>query len=166
MQRINYAVSMLVFASLLSAAPLQAHDRHQVIVELRNGQTLQVDMDEWGITSLLDMDFVLDEMRKVTEAPNPYSEDVQLLRLRSASAVLQHKSNIFDKLALSAVVGTSSARARELSSCNLALKDIDKKISNLVDLIKEEKAVFDSIDLDQSFGENFSQCVRAIKEVN
>lgn len=166
MLKTNHVVSILVIASLQTVAPLQAHDRHQVTVELRNGQTLQVDMDEWAITSLLDMDFVLDEMRKVTEAPNPYSEDVQLLRLRSASAVLQHKSNIFDKMALSALVGTSSARARELSPCNLALKDIDKKISNIVGLINEEEAVFDSIDLDQSFGENFSQCVKAIQDVN
>lgn len=166
MLKIDHAGWILAVSSLLAAAPLQAHDRHQVTVELRNGQTLQVDMDEWAITSLLDMDFVLEEMRKVTEAPNPYSEDVQLLRLRSASAVLQQKSNIFDKMALSALVGTSSARARELSPCNLALKDIDKKITNLVDLINEEEAVFDTIDLDQSFGKNFSQCVKAIKEVN
>ncbi|PHR18948.1 MAG: hypothetical protein COA37_18500 [Hoeflea sp.] len=166
MLKIDYSVWILAVSSLLAAPPLQAHDRHQVIIELRNGQALQVDMDEWVITSLLDMDFVLDEMRKVTEAPNPYSEDVRLLRLRSASAVLQHKSNIFDKLALSALAGTSSERASELSPCNLALKDIDKKISNIVDLINDEEAVFDSIDLDQSFGEHFSQCVEAIKDVN
>jgi hypothetical protein len=166
MLKIDYAFSLLAVSSLLAAEPLQAHDRHQVTVELRNGQTLQVDMDEWAITSLLDMDFVLDEMRKVMEAPNPYSKDVQLLRLRSASAVLQHKSNIFDKMALSALVGTSSARARELSPCNLALKDIDKKISNVIDLMNEEEAVFDSIDLDESFGEQFSRCVEAIQDVN
>jgi hypothetical protein len=166
MLKIDYSVWILAVSSLLATAPLQAHERHRVTVELRNGQTLQVDMDEWAITSLLDMDFVLDEMKRVTEAPNPYSKDVRLHRLRSASAVLQHKSNMFDKMALSAVVGTNFSRARELSPCNLALKDIDKKISNVIDLINEEEAVFDSIDLDESFGEHFSRCVEAIQDVN
>lgn len=160
------AVSILLIAPLHSANLVQAHDRHQVIVEMRSGQTLNVDIDEWGITSLLDMDFVLDEMRKITDPSNPYSKEVQLNRLRSASAVLQHKSNLFDKMAISAAESSNSMRAIELFACNLALKDIDKKISNIVSSINEEGVVFDAAELDQSFGESFAQCVTAIKMKN
>lgn len=119
MKKIILAVSTLLTAPFHSANLVQAHDRHQVIVEMRNGHTLKVDVDEWAVTSLLDMDFVLDEMRKVTAPLNPYSKEVQLYRLRSASAVLRHKSNIFGKLALAAAEGSNSMRATELSACNL-----------------------------------------------
>lgn len=162
MKKIILAVSTLLIAPFHSANLVQAHDRHQVIVEMHNGQTLQADIDEWAITSVLDMDFVLDEMRKVTDPSNPYSKEVQLYRLRSASAVLQHKSNLFGTMAFSATEGSNSMRAIELLACNQALRDIDKKISNFVNSINEEKVVYDTTELDKSFGESFAGCVKAI----
>lgn len=166
MQKIILAIGTLVITSLHLMNLAQAHDRHQVPVEMLNGKTLKIDMDEWAITSLLDMDFVLDEMKKVTDPSNPYTREVQLHRLRSASAVLRHKSNLFSKMAFSAAKGTGAARTRILYPCNLALEDIDKKISNIVSQINEEEVVFDQTKLDQAFGKNIALCVRAIKEVN
>lgn len=166
MQKIILAIGTLVIASLHLVNLAQAHDRHQVPVEMLNGKTLKIDMDEWAITSLLDMDLVLDEMRKVTNPSNPYTREVQLHRLRSASAVLRHKTNIFSKMAFSAARGTGAARTRMLYPCNLALEDIDRKISNIVSQINEEEVAFDPIELDQTFGKNIALCVRAIKKMN
>tara|TARA_R110002020_G_scaffold367683_1_gene579522 strand:- start:8424 stop:8924 length:501 start_codon:yes stop_codon:yes gene_type:complete len=166
MKKIIPAVSTFAIAWLHVMNLAHAHDRHQVPVEMFNGKTLKIDMDEWAITSLLDMDFALDEMKKVAAPSNPYTREVQLYRLRSASAVLRHKSNIFNKMAISAAEGTGAARTRMLYPCNLALQDIDKKISNIVSVITEEKVVFDQTELDQTFGKNIAHCFRAIKHVN
>lgn len=166
MQKIILAVSTLAIALLHLMNLAQAHDRHQVPVEMLNGEILKVDMDEWAITSLLDMDFVLDEMKKVTDPSNPYTKEVQLYRLRSASAVLHHKSNIFSKMAFSAAKGSGATRTRMLSPCNLALQDIDKKISNIVSVINEVEIVFNQTELDETFGKNTALCLRAIRDVN
>jgi len=166
MQKIVAAVSILIVASLSAATQGQAHDRHQVIVEMQNGEPLLVDMDEWAITSLLVMDFAFDEMEKVADPENHFSRDMQLYRLRAASAVVLHKTNIFGKMMLGAAEAVDPARTRELSSCNLALEDIDKKISNTVRLINDEDVIFDPATLRQSFQQQFALCAAAIKQVN
>lgn len=40
------------------------------------------------------------------------------------------------------------------------------KIANIVSTINEEESVFDTTELDQSFGESFARCVKAIKMEN
>lgn len=166
MQKTIAAISFLIVASLSAATQGQAHDRHQVIVEMQNGEPLLVDMDEWAITSLLVMDFAFDEMAKVADPENHFSRDMQLYRLRTASAVVQHKISIFGKMVLGAAETMDLARTRELSNCNLALENIDKKISNTIRLINDEDVIFDPATLRQSFQQYFALCVAAIKQVN
>ena len=165
MQKIATAVSILLGTFLTSASPGLAQDRHQVTVEMLSGQPLLVDMDEWAVTSLLVMDFAFDEMEKVADPANQYSKEMQLFRLRSASAVVLYKSRLFGRMAYGTAEAIQSPRTRELSSCNLALEDIDKTISNTVQAIRDEATIFDPVALGRSFHENLAQCAKAVKEV-